>query len=104
MYGIFSIFSNEKKSVEFIHNMYQEYYRDEQFVFISDQPPTTKQTLGNNRCIIYPTIDTRTNRLIVIACIDNLVKGASGQAIQCMNLMFGLKEETGLEALPLYPA
>ncbi len=98
------VYINEKStSVEFIHNMYQEYYRDEQFVFISDQPPTTKQTLGNNRCIIYPTIDTRTNRLIVIACIDNLVKGAAGQAVQNANILFGIPEEVGLEDLALYP-
>ncbi|GAG00059.1 unnamed protein product, partial [marine sediment metagenome] len=63
----------------------------------------TKHTWGNNLCLIYPTIDTRTGRLVVISAIDNLVKGAAGQAVQNMNLMLGLPETTGLEALAIYP-
>ena len=66
-------------------------------------PPQTKQTLGNNLCLIHPSIDERTGRLIVISCLDNLVKGAAGQAVQNMNLMCGFPEETGLEALAVYP-
>lgn len=68
-----------------------------------ETPPQTKQTLGNNMCLIYPTIDVRTNRLIVISCLDNLVKGAAGQAIQNMNLMLGLPETMGLDDLAVYP-
>ena len=52
---------------------------------------------------MYPVVDERTNRLVVISCIDNLVKGAAGQAVQNMNLMFGLDEEEGLQQLSLYP-
>jgi N-acetyl-gamma-glutamyl-phosphate reductase len=63
----------------------------------------TKHTAGNNNCIIYPIIDHRTNRLLVISCLDNLVKGAAGQAIQNMNLMYQLPETQGLEQLALYP-
>ncbi len=69
-----------------------------------DSPPHTKHTWGSNFCLIYPTIDRRAGRLIVISVIDNLVKGGSGQAVQNMNLMLGLPETTGLESpadLPL---
>ena len=63
----------------------------------------TKHTLGNNNCIVFPHVDTRTNRLMVVSCLDNLVKGAAGQAIQNMNLMFDMPEAEGLEQLALYP-
>ncbi|PZC45991.1 MAG: N-acetyl-gamma-glutamyl-phosphate reductase [Chloroflexi bacterium] len=90
-------------NIDLIRAIYQEYYKNEKFVTVTNQPPTTKQTLGTNQCLIYPTIDTRNNRLIVIACIDNLVKGAAGQAVQNANILFGFPEETGLEELALYP-
>ena len=54
-------------------------------------------------CLIYPTVDVRTGRLMVISCLDNLVKGAAGQAVQNMNVMYGFDESTALEALALYP-
>ncbi len=82
---------------------YEEYYRDEPFVTVTEDPPATKQTLGANNCLIYPTIDPRTDRLIVIACIDNLVKGAAGAAVQNANIMLGLPETAGLQQLALYP-
>ncbi len=83
--------------------LYLEFYKDEPFVRVVKTPPHTKHTWGNNLCLIYPTIDYRTGKLIVISCLDNLVKGAAGQAIQNMNLMLGLPETTGLEALAVYP-
>ncbi len=86
-----------------LKKLYLDFYRDEPFVRIADSSPHTKHTWGSNLCIIYPTIDQRTGRLIVISAIDNLGKGAAGQAIQNMNLMLGLPETTGLEALPVYP-
>ena len=86
-----------------LRQLYQDFYRGEPFVRVVAAPPQTKHTLGNNLCVIYPTVDERTGRLIVISCLDNLVKGAAGQAIQNMNLMFGLPEATGLEALAVYP-
>ena len=86
-----------------VKEAYKEFYKDHPFVVITDTPPQTKQTLGNNQCLIHPTIDLRTNRLIVISCIDNLVKGAAGQAVQNMNLMYQLPEETALESLAVYP-
>ena len=86
-----------------IKQIYKDFYSDKSFVEISDYPPSTKQVSGTNRCIIYCTIDKRTNRLIVVSCIDNLIKGAAGQAVQSMNVMLGLNETEGLSHLAQYP-
>ena len=86
-----------------VRQLYREFYADEPFVQVTDAPPQTKQTLGNNQCLIHPVVDPRTNRLIVISCLDNLVKGAAGQAVQNMNLMCGYPEQTALESLAVYP-
>jgi len=92
--------SFDKKKVV---DIYKEFYKGERFVKVVDAPPQTKQTLGTNFCFIYPTVDTRTGRLIVVSCIDNLIKGGAGQAVQSMNLMLGFPEATALEALAIYP-
>ena len=83
--------------------VYEEFYRDEPFTKIVREPPETKYTWGSNLCFIYPTLDHRTGKAVIISCIDNLVKGAAGQAVQNMNIMFGFPETAGLEAIPLYP-
>jgi N-acetyl-gamma-glutamyl-phosphate reductase len=93
----------EDVSRDVVRKLYEDFYKDEPFTKVVNTPPQTKQTWGNNTCLIYPTIDTRTNRLIVISCIDNLVKGAAGQAVQNMNLMLGIPESTGLDFLAVYP-
>jgi len=92
-----------KKGLEELKKLYQDFYKDAPFVRVADSPPHTKQTWGSNMCLVYPTVDQRTGWLVVISAIDNLVKGAAGQAIQNMNLMLGLPETMGLEALPVYP-
>ena len=97
--GKSSVEEQKKKVLE----IYTEFYRDEPFIRIVDTPPQTKQTLGTNLCLIHPTIDPRTERLIVISCIDNLIKGGAGQAVQNMNLMLGLPEGTGLKGSAIYP-
>ena len=84
-------------------DLYRDYYANDPFVRVVPIPPQTKQTLGNNLCLVHPAIDQRTGRLIVISCLDNLVKGAAGQAVQNMNVMCGFPEETSLEALAVYP-
>jgi N-acetyl-gamma-glutamyl-phosphate reductase len=86
-----------------LKQLYQEFYKHAPFVQITNQPPHTKHVWGTNFCLIYPTIDSKTARLVVISCLDNLVKGGAGQAVQNMNLMFNLPETTGLEALAIYP-
>jgi N-acetyl-gamma-glutamyl-phosphate reductase len=94
---------NPTKGKEELIKFYRNYYEGEPFVRVVDKPPETKQTWGSNLCLVYPTIDVRTGRLIVISCLDNLVKGAAGQAIQNANIMFGFPETAGLEVLPVYP-
>jgi len=86
-------------------DLYRTFYAHEKFVRIhpSDLLPSTADVLGSNYCDIGLRIDKRNNRLILLAAIDNLVKGASGQAIQNMNLMLGLEESLGLDIVPLYP-
>ena len=96
-------FSSWEEAKSQLKQLYQDFYAGESFVKVASSPPQTKQTLGNNLCLLYPTVDVRTGRLIVISCLDNLVKGAAGQAIQNMNLMFGIPENTSLEAVAVYP-
>ena len=86
-----------------VRSIYETYYAGESFVHIVDTPPHTKWAYGSNSCFIYPTMDTRTGRLLVISCLDNLVKGAAGQAIQNANCLYGLAETTGLAAPAIYP-
>jgi len=83
--------------------LYTEHYRNEPFVRVVNKPPQTKYTLSNNYCLVHPVIDQRTNRLVVVSVLDNLVKGAAGQAIQNMNLMAGFPETLGVDALAAYP-
>lgn len=90
-------------TIEDIRTCYAEYYADEPYVRIVDSPPHTKWTTGTNTCFIYPTLDRRTGRLVVVSCLDNLGKGAASQAIQNANVLFGLSETSGLPALSLYP-
>jgi N-acetyl-gamma-glutamyl-phosphate reductase len=94
---------NLRVDTAWIRDLYRNFYEGMPFVFIVESPPQTKQVFGSNRCYVYPTVDFRTGRLLVVAVIDNLMKGASGQAVQNMNLMLGLPETAGLEQLPLYP-
>ena len=78
-------------------------YADEPFIRVSERPPSTKWTLGSNAVHLTARYDERTGRVLAIAALDNLVKGAAGQMIQCANLMFGLDESAGLTACGIYP-
>ena len=78
-------------------------YADEPFVHVSDALPATKWTLGSNAVHLAARYDARTGRVIAIAALDNLVKGAAGQMIQCANLMLGLPETQGLATIGVYP-
>jgi len=88
---------------EAVRELYRDSYAGEPFVRVADSPPGTKQTRGSNMCFVYPTVDMRTDRLVVVSVLDNLVKGAAGQAIQNMNAMLGLPETMGLDAPAVYP-
>jgi N-acetyl-gamma-glutamyl-phosphate reductase len=78
-------------------------YDDEPFVVVTDASPSTKATMGANTCHVTARYDERTGWVVVIAAIDNLVKGTSGQALQCLNLAFGLPETLGLPMVGLNP-
>jgi N-acetyl-gamma-glutamyl-phosphate reductase len=70
---------------------------------VTDDPPSTKATTGSNCAHVTARVDSRTGWVVVMAAIDNLIKGASGQAIQCVNLALGLPEDTGLPLTGTYP-
>ena len=96
-----------KKDVTYdeVKAAYDKYYKEEKFVRVleKDVCPQTKWVEGSNYVDVNFKIDKRTNRVIMMGAIDNLVKGAAGQAVQNMNLMFGLPETTGLELVPMFP-
>ncbi len=94
-----------KMEEEEIRDIYKDYYRGEKFVRVLPAGilPETRNVYGSNFCDLACKWDQRTGRLIIISAIDNLVKGAAGQAIQNMNLMLGLKEEQGLQLIPMRP-
>ena len=90
---------------EEVRAAYDKYYKDEYFVRVLDKDvvPQTRWVEGSNFADVNFKIDPRTNRIVMMGAIDNMVKGAAGQAIQNMNLMFGLPENTGLKQIPMFP-
>jgi N-acetyl-gamma-glutamyl-phosphate reductase len=90
-------------NTEELRELYREWYIDEPFITISSNPPHTKIVRGTNRIVVSPTVDNRTNRLIVTSVLDNLVKGAAGQAIQNANILLEIPETMGLTASAIYP-
>ena len=92
-------------SAEEVKAIYDKYYEKEYFVRVMEpgMVPQTRWVEGSNFADIAFQIDARTNRLIMMGAIDNMVKGAAGQAIQNMNLMFGLPENTGLKQIAVFP-
>lgn len=92
-------------SYEEIKKIYKKYYFNEFFIRLTNKGifPETRWVKGSNYCDIGFTYDKRTNRIIVIGAIDNLIKGAAGLAVQNMNIMFGLDETLGLQSVPMFP-
>ena len=88
-----------KDAVDLLHRAYD----DEPFVVVTDGPPSTKATSGSNCAHVTVRVDPRTGWVVSLCALDNLVKGASGQAIQCANLALGLPEASGLPAVGVYP-
>lgn len=86
-----------------LEKIFREYYENEPYVRLRSELPNLKQVRGTNYCDIFTTYDDRTNTIITISVIDNLVKGAAGQAVQNMNIMLGLDETSGLHISPLQP-
>jgi len=83
--------------------LYADAYRDEPFVQVVADPPSTKHVYGSNLCRVWCRVDPRSGRVLAIGAIDNLIKGAAGQAVQALNVVFGLPETTGLEGYPIAP-
>ena len=83
--------------------LYREAYGNEPFVQVVADAPATKHVLGSNLCRVWCRVDPRSGRILAIGAIDNLVKGAAGQAVQALNILFGLPETAGLEQYPIAP-
>jgi N-acetyl-gamma-glutamyl-phosphate reductase len=86
-----------------LDDLYASAYGGETFVAVSADPPATKHVTGSNHVRVHVHHDPRTGRVLVLSVLDNLVKGAAGQAVQAFNVVFGLPEDSGLEQLPLAP-
>jgi N-acetyl-gamma-glutamyl-phosphate reductase len=83
--------------------IYAEAYGNEPFVKVMAEAPATKHVYGSNQCRVWCRVDPRTGRILALGVIDNLVKGAAGQAVQALNVLFGLPETAGLEQYPVAP-
>lgn len=99
--GIFAtVYTNFEGSLEEAKDVFKTFYKDAKFTFVSDEMLHLKQVVNTNKCLIH--LHKHNNKLLVTSIIDNLLKGASGQAIQNMNLMFGFEETTGLQLKATY--
>lgn len=93
--GIFaSVYTEFDERIEYAQDLYKKVYEQHPFVQVVDKNPDLKQVVNTNKCILY--LEKHGNKLLIVSMIDNLLKGASGQAVQNMNIMFGLDEKTGL--------
>ncbi|MGI4788257.1 MAG: N-acetyl-gamma-glutamyl-phosphate reductase [Janthinobacterium lividum] len=104
--GILStVYAATEETEEDLRRAFQEAYQNEPFVTVLEagQFPATKHVFGTNYCHIGLALDTRTSRVVVVSAIDNLVKGAAGQAVQNMNLMCGFAETAGLAMSAVWP-
>ena len=99
--GIYAtLYTQFEGNLEEAKAMYKEYYKKAKFTFVSDQELHLKQVVNTNKCLIH--LHKHNNKLLITSCIDNLVKGASGQAVQNMNLMFGFEESEGIQLKASY--
>ncbi len=99
--GIFATaYTDFEGSIEEAKNMYKSFYQDAKFTFVSDEVLHLKQVVNTNKCLIH--LHKHDNKLLITSIIDNLLKGASGQAVQNMNLMFGFEETQGLQLKATY--
>lgn len=98
--GIFaSIYTEFSGSLEDAETLYKEFYKDAAFTFVSEKNIDLKQVVNTNKCLLH--LEKHGNKLLILSVIDNLLKGASGQAVQNMNLIFNLDEKAGLNLKPL---
>jgi N-acetyl-gamma-glutamyl-phosphate reductase len=85
--------------------VYRDFYEAETFVRVmgDGERPTTRHVVGSNYCDVTIVADPRTGRAVCVSALDNLGKGGSANGMQCLNIMFGWNERTGLDAAPVYP-
>ena len=88
-------YTETQLSIDELNRLYKEFFKDSPFTIISDENPDIKQVVNTNKCILY--LQKHKNKVLIISVIDNLLKGASGQAVQNMNIMFGLEQTVGLK-------
>lgn len=99
--GIFaSIYIEAKEDLDKFQKLYADYYKDAPFTHLTNENPALKQVVNTNKCLLH--LMKEDGKLLIISMIDNLLKGASGQAVQNMNLMFGLEETMGLRLKASY--
>lgn len=98
--GIFSTLYLEcPVAEEEVKKLYEDYYGDHSFTWLTDRSPDLKQVVNTNKCLLH--LEKHGNKLLIVSVIDNLLKGASGQAVHNMNLLFGLEEKVGLHLKPV---
>jgi N-acetyl-gamma-glutamyl-phosphate reductase len=98
--GIFvSAYTRFEGTLDEVKNIYRDFYSAHPFVFMADKNPSLKQVVNTNKAVIY--LEKHRDKLVIVSLTDNLIKGASGQAVQNMNLMFGLNEKAGLNLKPV---
>jgi N-acetyl-gamma-glutamyl-phosphate reductase len=90
-----SIYTECELSQEALEKLYQEYYAEHEFTHVSKKNIDLKQVVNTNKCLVH--VEKHGNKVMILSIIDNLLKGASGQAVQNMNLIFGLNETSGLK-------
>lgn len=97
--GIFAVmYMDTPVGLDEIRHLYDEYYSDHSFTFVVDKAPDLKDVVNTNKCLVH--LDRIDGKLMITTVIDNLLKGASGQAVHNMNLLFGLQERVGLALKP----
>jgi len=94
---------NSDLTTEELIDLYRAFYKEDYFIKILNGLPETRWVRGSNLCHIGIKVDKRTKRVIIVSAIDNLIKGAAGQAVQNMNIMFGLEETLGLDIIAMAP-
>jgi N-acetyl-gamma-glutamyl-phosphate reductase len=94
---------SDAPDTEAVIGVLREAFSGEPFIVVSDASPSTKATLGSNCAHLTARVDSRTGWVVAICAIDNLVKGASGQAVQCANIALGIEETSGLPNAGVYP-
>jgi N-acetyl-gamma-glutamyl-phosphate reductase len=102
---IYATLTKDEVSTADLIDLYRQFYKGEKFirVYKSGAFPNVSSVRGSNYCDIGISVEKRTGRVIIISAIDNLVKGAAGQAVQCLNIMHGFREDAGLEMISLFP-